>query len=222
MIEEQETVAQTTEKTTENGTDGKNKAGTRTEEVSGDGAKKLRKTEMPAPVELSQEMERIVTWARETKDLNVEGGRGTGKGKTGPVEDQSVHAYLASSGFWDREMICTVQAGNLARGDPIDEGIPHSALTHSALTEAEKEDKARRSIYDGVPYAVLTEAEREDRAWRALIQGKRMRTSGGAVGGSNRRRIPEAEAGAVRRHQPRRAKKKDRGKPWSQFLTRGK
>ena len=59
----------------------------------------------------------------------MEGGRGTGKSKVGPVEDQSVHTYLASSGFWDREMICTVQAGNLARGNPIDEGIPLETIS---------------------------------------------------------------------------------------------
>ena len=50
--------------------------------------------------------------------------RGTGKGQSGTVEDQSVQTYLASNGFWDREMICTVQAGNLDRGNPIGEGIP--------------------------------------------------------------------------------------------------
>ena len=67
QLEEQEAVAHTTE----NGTNGTSKVGTQAEEVNGDGTKKLKKTEVPAPVELSQDMELIVTWARETKDQNL-------------------------------------------------------------------------------------------------------------------------------------------------------
>ena len=70
QLEEQEAVAHTAEKATEDGTNGTSKAGTQAEEVNGDGTKK-QKTEVPAPVELSQEMELIVTWARETKDQNL-------------------------------------------------------------------------------------------------------------------------------------------------------
>ena len=85
-------MAHTTEKTTENGINGTSKAGTQAEEVNGDGTKK-QKTEVPAPVELSQEMELIVTWARGTKDQNLPWrGGGKGESEAGLVESQSVQA----------------------------------------------------------------------------------------------------------------------------------
>ena len=95
---------------------------------------------------------------------------GKGEGKAGLAENQSVQEWLASVDFWDTTMVSTCQAGNLDRGDHINEGIPLSALTHSSPTEAEKKDERWRTIYGGTPYACLTAYEREDRAWRALVQ----------------------------------------------------
>ena len=88
---------------------------------------------------------------------------GTGKGGKRMDEDESVQGYLASSGFWSRDLICTMQAGNLDRGDRLNEGIPLDAILAAEKLDQTTAEERRND-------EIARDIEEESYQEQALVQ----------------------------------------------------